>query len=335
MTNELFNKTTRGIPEERSNVMKNIWKTGIMGVIVGDALGCPVQFESREEVATHPVKGMTGFGTFNLPAGSWTDDSSLTLALAHSIAEKKVIDLHDTMERFVMWLVDGEYTPYGYAYDIGRSTMEAINKYIKDRDEYKCGGRGAYNNGNGSIMRIMPAVLYCITRDLTDDAAVKLIHAVSALTHAHIRAKIACGLYYFMAKAIVQGEGTLLKRLQSGLDAGFAFYENAEINPDELNRFARLRNLSKFGKTPELGISTSGYVVDTIEAAVWALINTDLFPEALLCVVNMGGDTDSIAAVAGGLAALYYGYDGIPVNWLGVIQRREWIEWLIKPLDAA
>ena len=107
----------------------NLWKASILGVVVGDALGCPVQFESRETVARHPVTGMRGYGTFNLPAGSWTDDSSLTLALLESIARVGGIDPDDIMRNFVRWLDDGEFTPYGEAYDIGRGTMNAIRHY--------------------------------------------------------------------------------------------------------------------------------------------------------------------------------------------------------------
>ena len=101
----------------------NIWINGIMRVIAGDALGCPVQFRSREEIAGHPVTGMRGYGTFNLPEGSRTDDSSLTLALLESIRRVKGIDLDDNMKNFMKWMYNGEFTPYGYSYDIGNGTM--------------------------------------------------------------------------------------------------------------------------------------------------------------------------------------------------------------------
>ena len=91
--------------------MRNIWKDGVMGVIVGDALGCPVQFRTREEIARDPVTGMRGYGTFNMPEGSWTDDSSLTLALLESIRRTGGIDLKDIMDNFVRWLYDGDFTP--------------------------------------------------------------------------------------------------------------------------------------------------------------------------------------------------------------------------------
>ena len=306
--------------------MKNIWREGVFGVVVGDALGCPVQFESREEVAEHPVTGMRGQGTFNLPAGSWTDDSSLTLALLHSICETGSLDLKHIMENFVAWLDDGKFTPYEEAYDIGFGTIQAIRKYKVLRDPSLCGGREESNNGNGSLMRIMPACLYCCAKGLEEEEAVSLIHAVGSLTHAHIRANIACGLYFFMVREVLNGEGSLTERMQSGLDRGFAYYENALEDQAELKNFDRLRDLEKFAETPAEQIRSSGYVVDTLEAVVWALITTGSFEKALLKVVNLGDDSDTTGAITGGLAALYYGFEAIPAEWVDAIQRKEWIE---------
>ena len=330
----------------------NIWINGIMGVIAGDALGCPVQFRSREEVAGNPVTGMRGYGTFNLPEGSWTDDSSLTLALLESIRRVKGIDLDDIMGNFMKWMYDGEFTPYGYSYDIGNGTMEAIDRYRRTRNAIKCGGERDWNNGNGSLMRILPACIYCSEMlrrgEFTESDAVKTIHEVGGLTHAHIRAKIACGLYFFMADSILTGEGSLRSRLQAGLDKGFAFYESYLADKDNLRHYHRLQDLDRFAAVPAERIKSSGYVVDTLEAAVWSLITTesftaenfttenftaenfttDGFEQALLKAVNLGDDSDTVGAVTGGLAGLYYGYDQIPASWLDAIKRREWIEGL-------
>ena len=306
--------------------MQNIWRNGIMGVVVGDALGCPVQFESRDKVATHPVTGMRGFGTFNLPPGSWTDDSSLTLALFGSIRRRGGIDLKDIMENFVDWLDNGAFTPFGYAYDIGSCTIDAISRYKRNRNPLKSGSCDERSNGNGSLMRIMPAALYCIDRGLPDDQTVDVIHRVGSLTHAHIRANIACGLYAFMARAIVLGEGTLQARLQAGLDRGFAYYDRALYDHDDLDCYDRLRDLDRFARTPADRIHSSGYVLDTLEAAVWSLINEDTFEAALLRAVNLGLDTDTVGAVAGGLAGLYYGCDAIPADWLNALQKKDWLD---------
>ena len=304
----------------------NMWKSGIMGVVIGDALGCPVQFETREEVAKHPVTAMRGFGTFNLPAGSWTDDSSLTLALLDSIRRTGAIDCKDIMENFVKWLDEGAFTPYGYAYDIGRTTMSAIHRYKRCHKPHKSGSTDGSSNGNGSLMRIMPAVLYCIQHRMSDGEAIDIIHKVGSLTHAHIRSNIACGLYYFMAAVILNEGGPLDNRLRIGLDKGFAFYEACLTDHENLEYYDRLRDLHSFAALPEGNIRSTGYVVDTLEAAVWSLVNADSFTATLLQAVNLGYDTDSVGAVCGGLAGLYYGYDAIPEDWLAALQRHNWLE---------
>lgn len=314
--------------------MRNIWKDGVMGVVTGDALGCPVQFETREEVASHPVTGMRGYGTFHLPAGSWTDDSSLTLALLDSIKTQRGIDLEQIMKNFVRWLDHGAFTPYGYSYDIGMGTMQAITAYKHGREPARCGGSGEWSNGNGSLMRIMPACLYGYAKKLNDADAVNMIHRVGGLTHAHLRANIACGLYFFMARAVLDGEGALPGRLQAGLDRGFAYYEQALTDHQELACYARLRDLARFSALPAEEIRSSGYVVDALEAAVWALSITDSLEAALLKAVNLGDDSDTVGAIAGGLAGLYYGSAAIPAQWLEAIQRREWIESLCEGVDG-
>lgn len=308
----------------------NMWKSGIFGVVIGDALGCPVQFETREEVAKHPITDMRGFGTFNLPAGSWTDDSSLTLALLESIQRNKAIDYRDIMDNFVKWLDDGEFTPYGNAYDIGRSTMKAIRKYKHEHKPHRAGSYTESNNGNGSLMRIMPAVLYCCETNLPSNEAIDIIHKVGSLTHAHIRANVACGLYYFMAHTILTRSDSLGSRMQEGITEGFSFYEKYLADHDNLEYYDRLRNLEDFSVLDQDKIRSTGYVVDTLEAAIWSLLNTDSYKAALLKAVNLGYDTDTVGAVAGGLAGLYYGYEAIPKEWIETIKRREWIESLCE-----
>ena len=128
--------------------MNKIWKNGIMGVVTGDALGCPVQFETRYEVGRHPIEGMRGHGTFDLPAGTWTDDSSLTIALLESIKRNGEIDYTDIMDNFVKWLDDGEFTPLGQSFDIGRGTLRAINRYKRNHKPHLCCDYHETNNGN-------------------------------------------------------------------------------------------------------------------------------------------------------------------------------------------
>ena len=305
-----------------------------MGVIIGDALGCPVQFMDRRSIARQPVTKMTGYGTYNMPPGTWTDDGSMTLATLVSIRENKGINPADIMYRFALWLTKGEYTPFGEAFDNGRGTTEAIVRYMNNPDVSTCGGTTVRDNGNGSLMRIIPVCLYCYdqqqTGKLTDADAIALIDRISGLTHNHMRAKIACGLYYFMIRELLNADGSLIERLQKGIDAGTALYMQDPQYSGEISRYSRLRDLSAFRGLPASEIKSSGYVVDTLEAAVWSLLKTGTFRDALLVAVNLGDDTDTVGAICGGLAGLYYGYDEIPDDWLAVIQRRDWIENLCQ-----
>ena len=245
--------------------MDAMWRNAVLGVITGDALGCPVQFKTREEIAQNPVTGMRGYGTFNLPAGSWTDDSSMTIALLVSIRKMHGIDLDDVMKQFIRWLETGVYTPYCQSFDVGRTTLKAIRKYQKEKKPLKCGLWDETSQSNGSLMRIMPACLYCIEQKMTDEDALRLIHQVGSLTHAHICCNIACGLTYFMTKAILTGDGSLMSRLQSGLDCGFAWYESALSDHEFLHAYGRLRDLAQFAQLPAGKIQSSGYVVSTLE----------------------------------------------------------------------
>ena len=312
---------------------KKTWLDGIMGVVVGDALGCPVQFMSREEIAKRPagsVKGMESGGVYDMPEGTWTDDGSMSLAALDSIREIGEVDLEDIMDSFVGWYEDGMYTPFGEAFDMGNTCSLAIENFEKERDPMTCGGTTEHSNGNGSLMRIMPVCLYAIDRGLPSEEAVKTVHDVGGLTHNHIRAKIGCGLYYFCAKGILESEGSLVERLQIGLDEGLGFYDKHILNKAELSYYERLRDLKELASVPVDGINSSAYVVHSLEAAVWSLITTDNFRDCLLAAVNLGDDTDTIGAIAGGLAGLYYEYEGMPEEWLSVIKKREWIEEMCR-----
>ena len=311
---------------------KNIWLESVMGVVVGDALGMPVQFLGREALKKRPIEKMEGYGTYNKPAGTWSDDSSMTLATLISIREKNAIDYEDIMERFTAWALYGEYTPAGETFDQGLTCMEAIYNYAKSKDYRTCGKTGEWANGNGALMRIIPVCLFGYEKELSGEWDVKqvieCIHQVSALTHNHLRSKIACGMYYFMVKNIIEGDSNLTVRLQKGIDEALKFYHGDIANHVELAHYERLFRLDVFSKCPNEDIKSSGYVVDSLEAAVWSLVTTNSFEEALIKAVNLGDDADTVAAIAGGLAALFYGYDNIPKEWLRQIVKREWIESL-------
>lgn len=321
---------------------KNIWLDGMMGVVVGDALGCPVQFLSRDRIKNRPqgaVVGMEAGGAYNMPEGTWTDDSSMAIATMAGIIEKGEADPDDIMARFVKWELKGAYTPFGEAFDQGGTCTSAIYNYIEKRDINTCGSTGEYANGNGALMRIMPVCLYYYDRQkkvcTSEDEAIHGIHMISGLTHNHLRSQMCCGIYYFCVKSILDGvekgnASSLISLLQEGIDRGLKYYGQDIRNLTEMAYLGRLFHLAEFKDLSEDKIRSTGYVIDTIEAAVWCLINTNTFEECLLKAVNLGDDADTVGAVAGGLAGLYYGYDAIPAEWIKVIKKREWIEGLCE-----
>lgn len=318
--------------------MKNYWLSAMMGLVVGDTLGMPVQFLSRREIrdrAKGPVAGMEGFGTYHMPVGTWSDDSSMALATLAGLIEKGEADPDDIMTRFVEWDQEGEYTPAGQAFDQGITCSEAIYRYMLKQDIQECGRTGEYANGNGALMRILPVCLYYYDRAkfvcTSADEAIAGIHMIASLTHNHLRSNMCCGLYYFCVKSILdnlQNESgrDLISVLQEGVDWCLEYYGRDLRNLNEMNYLKRMFRLEEFREVPEEMIKSSGYVIDTIEAVIWSLITTDSFEKCLLKAVNLGDDTDTVGAIAGGLAGLYYGYEAIPKEWLEVIIRREWIE---------
>lgn len=181
-------------------------------------------------------------------------------------------------------------------------------------------------------MRILPVCLYIFEQQkklkLPDNEAIDIIHNCSALTHAHLRSKIACGIYYFLVKAILDKDGELTERLQQRVDKAFEYYN--KNTQSELDNYNRLISLSEFKDISEDRIKSTGYVVYTLEAVIWCLINTSSYEEAILKAVNLGDDTDTVAAITGGLVGLYYGYTNIPEKWKSKLQKRDLINSLLN-----
>ena len=290
---------------------KELYLDGMMGLIVGDALGVPVEFSSREEMKKHPVTDMTGYGTYPVPAGSWSDDSSMALA-SLSALHTDGINLKKTMDNFVAWENKGEFTPAGEVFDEGNTCSFAIYQYIRSGDATSCGQASENSNGNDSLMRILPVCVYLTDlqdeEGLEDRACVAMVHDMSALTHGHLRSKMACGIYFYCVRE-------LAKRCES-LE----------------NLLHRIRNVAELKAIPESQINSGGYVIHSMEAALWCLANTASYEECVLKAVNLGDDTDTTAAIAGGLAGIYYGYENIPEKWKKAIVRREWIEELCRSM---
>ena len=305
---------------------KNTIKSALFGVAVADALGVPVEFKSREEIAENPVTDMVGYGTYNLPPGTWSDDSSLTFCLAEALTEG--FDLNSIAQNFVRWYYDNYWTPHGHVFDIGIATRWAIDRLAQGENPESAGGRGEDDNGNGSLMRILPLLFYITDKPI--DERFDITQKVSAITHGHIRSVIACFYYLEFAKRIVEGKDKfeIYRNLQTEIPP---YLTRRSVEPNETGVFNRLLR-GDIHSLSEDQIHSSGYVLHTLEASIWCLLTTDNYREAVLKAVNLGRDTDTTAAVTGGLAGLLYGIDDIPKNWIAQLARKDDIENLIERL---
>lgn len=327
--------------EERDTRLETI-RAVVLGHAVADALGVPVEFSSRAELDSHPVSEMMGFGTYNVPAGSWSDDTSMLIATLDSLA-KDNIDYEDIMDNFVAFATAGEYTPAGQVFDIGGICYRAVEGYLQNggKNALACGISGEHSNGNGSLMRIAPMALYLYEKGYETEKAIEIIHNTSALTHAHMRSKIACGIYSFVLWELLKSpcKGSVLQ----GLTRARNFYRGqAELSVYEdrlMKRMGRAFFLDeKAENLPMLTrdeIKSSGYVVDTLEAVIWCILTTNDYKSCVLAAANLGEDTDTVAAIAGALAGILYGVDTIPAPWLATLQKRDYLESLCqKAFDA-
>jgi len=180
--------------------MENIVKSAIFGVCVGDALGVPVEFRSREQLKRSPVTNMRAFGTHRQPAGTWSDDSSLMLCLADSLCNE--YNLEDIALKFLQWYNAEIWTPHGRVFDIGIATSQAIRRISKGVSPTLCGGTSEFDNGNGSLMRILPILFYI--KDFPIEKRFDTIKDVSSITHGHIRSALACFIYLELALEILK-----------------------------------------------------------------------------------------------------------------------------------
>ena len=303
---------------------------GIMGLIVGDALGVPVEFVNRKELQANPVTTMMGMGTHNQPVGTWSDDTSLTLCLAENLLGG--LNIQKLGQSFVDWLYDNKWTPHGEVFDVGNSTRMAIDRIKNGEEAEFAGNSGESSNGNGSLMRILP--LFLETRKRRKDIErFQMIRKVSSITHAHIRSSLACFYYLEMAN-VLSDTGQKSSKI-AYVYANHSFVkltEELEINPDEVKLFERLTQ-GTIAELEEDQIFSSGYVLHTLEAAVWCLLRTNSYKEAVLKAVNLGEDTDTVAAVTGGLAGLLYGSEAIPEDWIQSLARLEDINGLLEGLS--
>lgn len=293
---------------------------GLFGTLVGDALGVPVEFTGRSMRDLDPVTGMSGYGTWNQPPGTWSDDGAMTLASADTLTAHGW-NLDRMMDGFRRWYDEAWWTAHDAVFDIGGTTRLAIIDYRINRDAASCGRQGEDANGNGSLMRIFPASAWLAGSSSKD--RIRRAGDASALTHAHIRSRLCCAWHAQWCAAVLAGSdargaaGKASQRLQREVPAG----EHAPL--------ARILDGTAMD-LPRVRVPSDGYVVSTLEAAQWCLAQHNSFADAVLAAVNLGGDTDTTGAVVGGMAGWLHGVEAIPTAWIDALPRRSELDTLAK-----
>ena len=302
----------------------------MVGLAVGDALGVPVEFEPRSARVADPVRDMRGGGTWKLERGTWSDDTSLALCLAESIVEKG-FDPEDSGKRSLAWMDDGLWTARGEVFDVGGATRRALGKIRSGMPAVLAGGRDENDNGNGSLMRMLPASIWLGAS--AEGARFRAIAAFSATTHGHPRSILGCWLHCLVAGALLRGEAPKDAYTAAMVEAGSLLGSLPASVRAEAGAYSRILD----GKLPSLPIGAvrgSGYVVHCLEAALWCLTTTADFASCVLAAVNLGEDADTTGAVAGGLAGLAYGSSAIPADWVAALAREAEIEALAGRLAS-
>ena len=305
-------------------------RAAVIAAIVGDALGVPVESSTRAELALSSVKNMLGFGRYDMPQGTWSDDASMILCTMESLTRGYTLD--DLGRTFCEWIFKGLWTPSGFAIDAGFTTVTALES-IRDGSASAAtsGAATEDDNGNGSLMRMLPAALYFSHLPTAEFLA--RIHEISAITHAHPRALIGCGIYALYVRALLATPDKTAA-LRTAVSEAIGAYSADNRFSTELMHYTRIISLD-LPNLLESTIESSGYVVHTLEAALWCFLKHGSTKEILLAAVNLGLDTDTTGTIAGGLAGLVHGLDDIPGDWLDALVRKSEIDELTSRFAAS
>jgi ADP-ribosylglycohydrolase len=302
---------------------QSLYRGALLGLAAGDAVGTALEFEPPGSF--EPIDDMVGGGPFGLRPGEWTDDTSMALCLAESLVERGGFDPVDQLERYLRWWRDGHLWSTGRCFDIGNTGRAALSRFERDRDPYP-GSTDPASAGNGSLMRLAPAPLLFAADPA---AAIERAGESSRTTHGAAAAVDACR--YFGGLLVGAVAGVPKDELLSARWAPVRDYWESHSLAPEIDEVAA--GSFKVREPPE--IRGSGYVVESLEAALWALHRSDTFRDGCLLAVNLGDDADTTGAVYGQLAGALYGEGAIPPEWRDRLALRDTIEALADRLCEA
>ena len=300
------------IPSLRARLTGAVW-----GHLVGDAAGVPYEFRPPEQIGTF-VFGASG--THGQPPGTWSDDGALMLALLDSLTQAG-FDPEDQGRRICAWYRSGAYAPGGLVFDVGNTTLTAIRALEAGVPALQAGPTGQWSNSNGSLMRVLPLAL--VGRDMSDAELIAQARRASCVTHGALAPQLACALYVLTVRELLRGAAPLPALTRAALAV-----QGTLVKPHEADLLT-LDELWRFSKR-----SGDGYIADSFHSAFDAFAGAANYVETIERAIRFGHDTDTTAAIAGGLAGAYFGLNAIPVEWLERMRGGEIVTPLLERLLA-
>lgn len=315
----------------KNRPLSELVNDALIGFAIGDAFGVPYEFLFRDEISNYKLKDMLGNNTEEkidsrwgsiIPAGAWSDDTSMIVAtMASFVRNNGSFDNDDIMKSFIAWWGEGKYASLDKPFGLGGVVYKALQSYINGVPPEKCGPSGFKDNGNGSLMRILPYSLYCIENNIPFDETCKIISEGSALTHGNDISKICCCIYTeFLRKCVETRNPVLAFDSLYGLDYTNYFSEEAVSIGNEITKGSL-----KYDGIDSLN-EKNGYVVETLKGVFYSLLNGSNFENTIYEAVKIGYDTDTVAGITGAAAGIIYGIDDIPKNWMDTLRKKNNLE---------
>jgi ADP-ribosylglycohydrolase len=301
-------------------------RDSFLGFVVGDAFGVPYDGYQRHNLKKEKIGEMVGYKTHSEPAGSWSDDTSMTLATMDSVINNNGYDYEDIMKNFCCWYSNGEYTASGKLFDIGKITRTAILNYRSNENIKKCGQGKITDNGNGSLSRMLPVAVYTYYKSVSDEDTYEIVKNVSSLTHSHKIAILGCFIYVKFMQYIFSG-----KSIREAYEATVKYRHYVEYaGIRATNYYAKILS-GKIDKVKQEDLSTSGFILDSLEAVFWVALNSRNYEESIINSVMLGRDADTTCALVGSITGFVYG--NIPDRWTDKLLKKDYILEMIEKYE--
>jgi ADP-ribosyl-[dinitrogen reductase] hydrolase len=297
-------------------------RTALLGFALADALGVPYEFLDRNEMDETPATGITGYGTHNQRPGTWSDDTSMALCVIENLIEDG--DDANLSEKFLRWYEKDHYTAHGVLFDIGIQTRKSLYDIRQNGFQRRNSGFDSQDAGNGALMRVFP---YAFLPNL-EEAIPLMLHDIR-ITHPSSISTECCLFFVHFLRKLLDGSSK-----EQALQHTVAFMQERTVfeafgHDQYPTKFMSRLTDSMFASTDRKEIFSSGFAVHTLEASIWCFLNSSSYKEAVLTAVNLGNDTDTVAAISGVMAAVHYGEVSIPKEWMEQLQAKTLLEEIV------